>query len=81
MVISHPFNPGFDVDIMVDRDGEIESIPMPSKELYIGEVEDMTDVILNGSLPRVSLEDSRNNVASILALLRSAELGKPIALS
>jgi predicted dehydrogenase len=78
MVIPHPFNPGLDIEILIDRDGETESLSMPSKELYIGEVEDMADVILNGSSPRVNLEDSRNNVALILALLRSAELGKPV---
>lgn len=81
MVIPRPFNPGLDVEILIDRDGDLESIPMPSKELYIGEVEDMADVILAGHSPRVSLEDSRNNVALILALLRSAELGKPVVLS
>jgi predicted dehydrogenase len=81
MVIPHPFNPGLDVEILIDRGGEYESIAMPRVELYIGEVEDMADVILKGSSPRVSLEDSRNNVASILALLRSAELGKPVNLS
>lgn len=81
MVIPHPFNPGLNVEILIDKGGETESIPMPSKELYIGEVEDMADVILNRSSPRVSLEDSRNNVNTILALLRSAELGKPVLLS
>jgi len=80
MVIPHPFKPGLDVEILIDRDGESESLPMPSKELYIGEVEDIADVILNGSPPCVSLEDSRNNVALILALLKSAKLGKPIRL-
>ena len=81
MVIPQPFNPGLEVEIQIDRDGEIESIPMPRKELYIGEVEDMADVILNGSSPRVSMEDSRNNIKLILALLQSAELGKPVLLS
>jgi xylose dehydrogenase (NAD/NADP) len=80
MVIPHPFNPGLDVEIQIDRGGEFESFTMPSLELYIGEVEDMADVILNGSPPRVSVEDSRNNAALILALLKSAKSGKPVRL-
>lgn len=81
MVIPHPFNPGLDIEVLIDRGEGHEAIQMPSKELYIGEVEDMADVILNGISPLVSLEDSRNNVAVILALLKSAELGKPVDLS
>jgi xylose dehydrogenase (NAD/NADP) len=80
MVIPHPFNPGLDVEIQIDRGGEFESFTMPSLELYIGEVEDMAEVILNGSPPRVSVEDSRNNAALILALLKSAKSGKPVRL-
>lgn len=81
MVINHPFNPGLDVELLIDKDGEIESFPIPPQELYIGEVEDMADVILTGSTPRVSLEDSRSNIELILALLRSAELGRPVSMS
>lgn len=80
MIIPSPFNPGLNAEIQIDRGGEIESIAMPQMELYMGELEDMADVILNGSSPRISLEDSHNNVRSILALLRSAELGKMISL-
>ena len=81
MVIPQPFNPTLDAEISIDRNGEIESMPMARKELYIGEVEDMADVIIDGRSPSVSLEDSRNNINLILALLRSAELGKPVLLS
>jgi predicted dehydrogenase len=53
---------------------------VPGQELYIGEVEDMTDAILSGKQPRISLEDSRNNVAVILALLQSAQEGRSVSL-
>jgi hypothetical protein len=36
----------------------------------------MVDAITLGKAPRISLEDSRANVATILALLESARTGK-----
>jgi predicted dehydrogenase len=54
---------------------------MPSQELYLGEVEDLADGILSGTPSRISLEDSRGNVAVILALLRSAKRGMAVEIS
>jgi hypothetical protein len=48
--------------------------------LYIGEVEDMADAIVLGKVPRISLDDSRANVAAIFALLESARVNKPVKL-
>jgi predicted dehydrogenase len=53
---------------------------VPGQELYIGEVENMADAILNGAAPRVTLADSRGNVAAIQALLHSAREGRPITI-
>ncbi len=57
-----------------------DTIEIKGQELYIGEVEDMADAILLGKPPRVSLDDSRGNAATILALLKSAQSGKVVAL-
>jgi hypothetical protein len=38
----------------------------------------MADAILLGRPPRVSLADSRSNVAAIVALLRSARENRPL---
>jgi hypothetical protein len=46
----------------------------------MGEVDDMCDAILLGKRPRISLADSRANIATILALLESANTGKPVRL-
>ena len=81
MVVPQPFIPGLDVEILIGKNGEFESIKMPRQELYLGEVEDLADAILSGTAPRISLEDSRGNVAVILALLRSAERGMPVEIS
>lgn len=75
--VAHPFKPGLDEQIHVTRGDRMETIVIPGQELYVGEVEDMADAILNGQAPRVSLQDSRGNVAAIVALLRSAREGRP----
>ena len=57
-----------------------DTIEIKGQELYSGEVEDMADAILLGKPPRVSLDDSHRNVATILALLESAQSGKVVTL-
>jgi xylose dehydrogenase (NAD/NADP) len=80
LFLSNPFKPGWSNIIRLTRDGETKDIPVPGEELYSGEVEDMADAILYGRKPRIPLEDSRGNVATIQALLQSAALGKPVSL-
>ncbi len=74
-----PFRPGLGEQITLARGEETQTITVPSQELYLGEVEDMADAILLGKAPRVSVADSRGNVAAIVALLRSAREGKPVS--
>lgn len=76
--LTSPFKPGLKDQIVIDRGGDIQVIKVRGQELYIGEVEDMAAAILDGKEPRVSLEDSRGNVATIVGLLRSAEESKPV---
>ena len=78
--IPSPFKPQIDEKIYLTRDDKTETIEIKGQELYIGEVEDMADAILLGREPRISLEDSRANVAVISALLESAQWGKPVKL-
>jgi predicted dehydrogenase len=78
--IPNPFKPGVNQKIYLTRGDKTETIMVKGQELYIGEVEDMADAILLGKNPRVSLEDSRANVAAISALLESARFGKPVSL-
>ncbi|HLO17538.1 MAG TPA: Gfo/Idh/MocA family oxidoreductase [Anaerolineales bacterium] len=79
--IPSPFKPETDEKIYLTRGNKTETIKIKGQELYIGEVEDMADAILLGHKPRISLEDSRANVAAISALLESAHLGKSIAIN
>jgi len=80
LTIPKPFKPETDEKLSLRRGDKTETVKIKGQELYIGEVEDMADAILLGRQPRVSLDDSRANVAAILALLESARTGKPVAL-
>jgi predicted dehydrogenase len=79
--LTNSFKPGINAGInLLRNDGTSEVIVVPGQELYIGEVEDMYDAIVHGQPTRVTLADSRVNVATILALLQSAREGQPVAL-
>ena len=78
--IPNPFKPGVDGKVFLTRGDKTQTIRIKGQELYIGEVEDMADAILLGHSPRISLDDSRANVAVISALLESAGAGKPVSL-
>jgi len=86
--IPRPFKPETDEKIYLTRDDKrsspvdkVETIKIKGQELYIGEVEDMADAILLGREPRISLDDSRANVAVISALLESARTGKSVSIN
>ncbi|HEY5270953.1 MAG TPA: Gfo/Idh/MocA family oxidoreductase [Anaerolineales bacterium] len=77
LIIPNPYNPGVKETLYLSRAGKVETIAVKGTESYTGEVEDMADAILLGKPPRVSLADSRANIAAILALFESAKTGKP----
>ena len=78
--IPDPFKPGRKNEIYLNHNNEMQTIKIKGDELYSGEVEDICDAILNNRPPRISLTDSRGNTSAILALLQSAESGKPVSL-
>ena len=76
--IPNPFKPYRNTNLVLTRGDHAEVIKVKGEELYLGEVENLVDVILRNAPPRVTLEDSRGNIATILALIESARTGKPI---
>ncbi len=80
IVIPRPFKPTALEAIYIGKaSDQLESLTIEGPDLlYLGEVEDMANAILDGAAPRISLRDSRANVAAILALLRSAREGRPV---
>jgi D-xylose 1-dehydrogenase (NADP+, D-xylono-1,5-lactone-forming) len=79
ILVPRPFKPGLEETIVLSRGDEKREIAVAGQELYSGEVEDMADAVLLGRPPRVSLAESRGNVAVMTALLRSAASGRPEA--
>ncbi len=75
-----PFKPGRDTQIYLTRGEQTETIAIAGQELYLGEVEDLCDAILLGKPSRLSLDESRGNIATILALIESAQRNRPVAL-
>jgi predicted dehydrogenase len=80
MYIPSPFKPGRDERLELRLGDKTEKMIIKGDELYRGEVEDMADAALNGEKPRISLIQSRGNVATIVALLESARTGRPVRL-
>jgi xylose dehydrogenase (NAD/NADP) len=80
ITVKTPFTPRLNEEIIVTNGDEKRVITTPGEDLYLGEVENMADAILDGKAIRMSLADSRSNVAAIQTLLRSAQEGRPITL-
>lgn len=81
ITLTNAFKPDADSRAYVWRGDVMEVLTFPARELYLGEVEDMADAILLGGPPRISLAESRENIATIRALLRSAQGGRPVTVS
>jgi len=80
LIIPQPFTPGERERVFISRDGKTQTLQVKGIGTYLGAVEDMADAILLGKPPCVSLEDSRANLAAILALSESARTGRPVRL-
>jgi predicted dehydrogenase len=80
ITLSNPFKPGLKDTIVLHRGDATEEIPAPPMELYIGEIDDMADAVLDGKPQRISLEDSLANTRALVALYQSAREGRVIAL-
>jgi xylose dehydrogenase (NAD/NADP) len=79
--VTRPFKPGASETLVLSRGDDFEQIAIDNAgELYVGEVEDMGKAILEGTPSRVTLADSRDNTAVLVALYESARLGKPVTL-
>ena len=76
--VRHPWKPAPDLPILVTRGEESEAIAVAETDRYLLEIEDLADCVRTGREPRVSLAESRGNVAAIVALLQSAREGRPV---
>lgn len=67
-----PFKPKPVEKMVLRRGDKTEAIEVHGGELYIGEIEDIADSVLLGKAPRVSPEESRRTVSTIVRLIESA---------
>jgi D-xylose 1-dehydrogenase (NADP+, D-xylono-1,5-lactone-forming) len=80
IIIPEPYKPGIRTKLILEIDGHQKILKINGKELYLGEVEDIENAILNGNSPRISLMDSKANISVIEALYESARSSKAIKL-
>jgi xylose dehydrogenase (NAD/NADP) len=80
ILVRSPWRPVRGEPILLTRRGETEAITVDGDDRYRLEIEDLARAARGDGLPRVSLAESRGNVATILALLRSAREGVPVRL-
>ncbi len=75
LVLDRPFvMPDKQPDMWFYKSQEIvEKIPIPQKSLYLGEIEDLVNAILDGTPQRLSLQETRNHVKTVLALYEVAK--------
>jgi len=79
LTIPEPYKPGKRTKILLERGGQTQDIWIDVADLYRGEIEDLENAILLKKPTRISLDDSRGNIATIEALYQSARLSKPIS--
>ena len=83
LVMNRPFT-GIEGDerrlTFIDAGNHAHEIPVEEKELYIGEVEDMHNAILDGRPNLIGLDETRNHVRTVLALYESARRGERVFL-
>ncbi len=75
--VRHPWRPEQDYPLLVTRDGRTEEIAVPGEDRFLLEIEDLAEAVRTKRPPRVSLADSRANVAALAALQRSARERRP----
>jgi predicted dehydrogenase len=78
---NRPFNGMEDAErrlTFIDESGSRHELPVEAEELYAGEVRDFHGAILEGRPTYVGLDETRNHVRTVLALLESARRGERI---
>ena len=66
--------------IFYPSDGEPIEIPVPEKELYLGEVEDMHAAILDGVPNYLTLDETRDHIRTVTALYQAAQTNNVVQL-
>ncbi len=73
--VPSPFRVDEKAQVLVKKGEQVRKISFPRFMLYSGEVEQMYDAIVNGRPQRISLERSHIHIATLAALVESAQNG------
>jgi predicted dehydrogenase len=81
VTVANPFKPSSREIIELRRGQSLETIAVEgSTLLFVREVEDFVAAALDGREPTLTLRESRTTAATLSALHRAAELGRPVQL-
>ena len=84
LTLNSPFVPGIDGTpyhmMFHPAEGELQQLLFEEFYLYLGEVEDMHDAILDGKPTFITLAETRSHVRTALALYESARTGAIVSL-
>ncbi len=81
LVITRPFTNIYPPERSVTfypNEGEPQLLDVPEEYLYLGEVRDMHDAILDGKENYLTFQETRNHVRTVLKLYESAERGTAV---
>ncbi len=78
--VTHAFKPREREIIELIRGDEVTPIEVDGPPLYQGQVDDLVEAATTGRAPLVTLDDSRDNVETLAALLASARTGQAVRL-
>jgi len=77
--VPNPYNPKqAETRIYVIRGDDREEMKFKYPHLYLGEIEDLADAILTQKQPRLPLSESRDLIATLTGLYRSARENRPL---
>jgi predicted dehydrogenase len=80
ILVRRPWRPARGEPALLTREGATQPIVVEDCDRYLLEIEDLADAVLDGRPTRISLPESRGNVATMVALLQSAREGRPVHL-
>lgn len=79
--VTHAFKPREQEQLELIVGDQVTVIDVPGPPLYQGQVDDVAEAATTGRPPLVTLEDSRDNVEALAALLESARTGRTVTLA
>jgi predicted dehydrogenase len=75
LVVESPWRVDMPGDVRLVRDGEVETLPMPTANSYTLELENMADAVAGAAPQLLGREDALGQARAIEALYRSADQG------